>query len=76
MDWAQDFYQADLRRVIRDLTTEVEAEVTDWDRVLAKGWDLVALAKAGRKAPKLVPFGDGESFIVAGPDGALHEDRL
>ena len=72
----QDFYRSDLRRVIADLTTEVEAEVTDWDRVLAKGQDLVALAKAGRKAPKLVPYGNSGAFIVAGPDGALHEDRL
>ena len=41
----KDFYHADLGRIVRDLETELQ-EYPDWERILRKADDLIALAIA------------------------------
>ena len=44
-----DFYHADLGRIVRDLETELNSCYPDWQRILAKADDLIALALAAKK---------------------------
>lgn len=49
-----EFYESELKRVIRDLQTEADKEQPDWSRVLSKAYDLevtgrIALKRLGSR---------------------------